>query len=114
MSLIYCVLLIAQRDDSEAQLVSEALAVHAVEVAWIDTADFPSRLGLIATPGASHPGWLHSVDGEIDLALVRSVYRRSPAVFGLTEGMSDPERRFALMEAVQGIGGVLAAWGASG
>lgn len=109
MSLKDCVLLIAERDDSEAQLVVDALAVHTVEVSWIDTADFPSRLGLVATPGASHPGWLRSADGEIDLALVRSVYRRSPAVFGLADGMSAPERRFALMEAVQGIGGVLAA-----
>lgn len=104
-----CVLLIAERDDSEAKLVADALAVHAVEVAWIDTADFPSRLSLVATPGGSHPGWLRSADGEIDLALVRSVYRRSPALFVLADGMSTPERRFALMEAVQGIGGVLAA-----
>ncbi|MGH3753347.1 MAG: hypothetical protein ACRDRP_11725 [Pseudonocardiaceae bacterium] len=102
-------MLIAERDDCEAKLVADALAVHTVEVSWIDTADFPDRLGLVATPGASHPGWLRSADSEIDLALVRSVYRRSPAVFGLADGMSTPERRFALMEAVQGIGGVLAA-----
>jgi ATP-grasp ribosomal peptide maturase len=105
------VLLIAERDDSETKLVADALAVHGVEVFWIDTADFPSRLGLIATPGASHPGWLHSADDKIDLALVRSVYRRSPAVFSLPGGMSAPERHFALMEAVQGVGGVLAALG---
>lgn len=111
MSVKGCVLLIAERDDSEAELVAEALAVQAIEVSWIDTADFPSRLGLVATPGASHPGWLRNADDEIDLALVRSVYRRSPAVFAMADGMSAPERRFALMEAVQGIGGVLAALG---
>lgn len=103
------VLLIAEREDSETKLVAEALAVHAVKVSWIDTADFPSRLGLVATLGALHPGWLRTADGEIDLALVRSVYRRCPAVFGLADGMSAPELRFALMEAVQGVGGVLAA-----
>lgn len=109
MSLRDCVLLIAERDDCETKLVASALAVYAVEVSWIDTADFPSRLGLVATPGASHPGWLRSTDDEIDLALVRSVYRRSPAMFGMADDMSAPERRFALMEAVQGMGGVLAA-----
>lgn len=103
------VLLIADRDDSETKLVAEALAVQSVAISWIDTADFPSRLSLVATPGDSHPGWLHSTDGEIDLALVRSVYRRSPAMFDLADGMSAPERRFALMEAIQGVGGVLAA-----
>lgn len=106
-----CVLLIAKRDDSEAGLVAESLGAHDVEVFWIDTAEFPARLDLIATPGARHPGWLRSQDGEIDLALVRSVYRRSPALFGVDDGMSAPERRFALMEAVQGMGGTLVALG---
>lgn len=106
-----CVLLLAERDDAEAGLVAESLGAYGVEVFWVDTADFPGSLDLIATPGAQHPGWLCSRDGEIDLALVRSVYRRSPALFGVDEGMSAPERRFALMEAVQGMGGALAALG---
>ncbi|MGH3824464.1 MAG: MvdC/MvdD family ATP grasp protein [Pseudonocardiaceae bacterium] len=109
MSLNHKILLIAESDDSETELVAETLTRHAVETCWIDTADFPSRLGLVATPGESHPGRLFSVNREIDLSMVRSVYRRSPAVFRLADDMSAPERRFALMEAIQGLGGVLAA-----
>ncbi|MDQ2708940.1 MAG: hypothetical protein M3Z25_15455 [Actinomycetota bacterium] len=101
-----CVLVIADPDDGEAGLVQNALTESVV---WIDTADFPERLGLVATPDRSHPGWLHHGDQVIDLGAVSAVYRRSPGVFGLDEGMSEPERRFALMEAVQGIGGVLSA-----
>jgi hypothetical protein len=105
------VLLIAERDDAEARLVAGSLSAHDVEVCWVDTSEFPARLDLIATPGEKHPGWLRSRDSEIDLALVRSVYRRSPALCGVDDGMSSPERRFALMEAVQGMGGALMALG---
>jgi hypothetical protein len=104
-----CVLLIAEREDAEAGLVAESLDAYGVEVFWVNTADFPRSLDLIATPGVKHPGWLRSRDGEIDLALVHSVYRRSPALFSVEDGMSAPERRFALMEAVQGMGGALIA-----
>lgn len=109
MSSSTCVLLIAERDDAEAGLVAESLGAHDVEAFWVDTSEFPARLDLIATPGAKHPGWLRSRDGQIDLALVRSVYRRSPALFSVDDDMSAPERRFALMEAVQGMGGALMA-----
>jgi ATP-grasp ribosomal peptide maturase len=104
-----CILLIASPGDAEAGLVYKALQTRGVDPLWIDTANFPNRLGLVATPGSAHPGWLRSGDRNLDLALVRSVYRRSPAVFELAEGMSAPERRFAMMEAVQGMGGALAA-----
>lgn len=104
-----CILLIASSGDAETSLVYEVLQARAVDSLWIDTADFPQRLSLAATPGSTHPGWLHSGNRDLDLALVRSVYRRSPAVFELAEGMSAPEHRFAMMEAVQGMGGVLGA-----
>jgi hypothetical protein len=41
--------------------------------------------------------------------MVHSVYRRSPAIFRLADDTSAPERRFALMEAIHGVGGLLAA-----
>jgi len=104
-----CILVIAERGDAEAGLVVEALDIRGADVLWIDTADFPGRLGLIVTPGSAHPGWLRTENRDLDLAQVRSVYRRSPAVFEFSDGMSAPERRFALMEAVQGVGGALAA-----
>ncbi|HKR48609.1 MAG TPA: hypothetical protein VJT72_03325, partial [Pseudonocardiaceae bacterium] len=43
------------------------------------------------------------------LELVCSVYRRSPARFAFPDGMSAPERRFAALESVYGVGGVLSA-----
>lgn len=104
------ILLIAEPGDEESNLVAEALvAVHDAVVFRVDTADFPRRLGLAATVGTEHPGWLRSEDGVLHLSHVRSVYRRSPAAFEFAEGMSAPEKRFALMEAVQGLGGALGA-----
>jgi hypothetical protein len=60
MSPNHKILLIAEPDDPETRLVADALVHHAVKARWIDTADFPSHLGLVATPGASHPGRLLS------------------------------------------------------
>jgi len=103
-----CVLLIADPEDVEADFVAVALAERSCLVVRIDTADFPQRLGLAATPGQRHPGWLRVDDRLVDLGAIRAVYRRSPGVFGLDGEMSGPERRFAMMEAIQGIGGALA------
>lgn len=104
------VLVIADPDDREADLVTAALRARSVEFAWIDTADFPERLGLTFTAGTGNvAGLLHLPDGTIlDLDTIEAVYRRSPGMFGLDDGMSAPERRFALMEAIQGFGGALA------
>ncbi len=109
MSDVALVMVIAERDDAEAELVAKELAACGVDVRWIDTADFPYQLALVATPGAAEPGWLIAEGKQIDLGRLRGVYRRSPAMFGVDQGMSSPERRFALMEAVQGVGGALAA-----
>lgn len=49
------ILLIAAPADAEASLVAEALEARGADALWIDTADFPSRLGLIVTPGSAHP-----------------------------------------------------------
>lgn len=54
------VLVIAEPDDAEAGLVHRALLERSVDVIRFDTADFPEHLELVATPGAAHPGWLHT------------------------------------------------------
>lgn len=100
------VLLIADPDDAEADLVSNEL-VRSVRVIRMDTADFPQLIALAATPGSKAPGWVRVGETTIELSSVGAVYRRSPGVFGLDEMMSDAEQRFAMMEAVQGMGGVL-------
>jgi ATP-grasp ribosomal peptide maturase len=104
------VLVIAQAQDGTADLVVDALLARGAEVARIDTADFPGVLSLAATPDRiDSPGWLCVRGRRIDLESVCSVYRRSPARFAFREGMSAPERRFATLESVYGLGGVLSA-----
>lgn len=103
-------LVIAQVGDGTADLVIDALVARGAVVARIDTADFPSALSLAATPDRiDSPGWLCARGQRVDLGLVRSVYRRSPARFVFPDGMSAPERRFATLESVYGLGGVLCA-----
>ncbi|MGH3686865.1 MAG: ATP-grasp ribosomal peptide maturase [Pseudonocardiaceae bacterium] len=104
------VLVIAQAQDGTADLVVDALLTRGAEIARIDTADFPDTLSLAATPDRiDSPGWLCARGRRIDLELVRSVYRRSPARFAFPDGMSAPERQFATLESVYGLGGVLSA-----
>jgi ATP-grasp ribosomal peptide maturase len=104
------VLVIAQALDGTADLVVDALLARGAEVARIDTADFPGALSLAATPDRiDSPGWLCVRGRRIDLELVCSVYRRSPARFAFPVGMSVPERRFATLESVYGLGGVFSA-----
>lgn len=103
-------LVVAQALDGTADLVVDAIVARGVEVARIDTADFPGALSLAATPDRiDSPGWLCARGRRIDLELVCSVYRRHPARFAFPDGMSAPERRFATLESVYGLGGVLCA-----
>lgn len=103
-------LVLAQAQDETADLVVEALLALQADVARIDTADFPGLLSLAATPERiDSPGWLRSHGRRIDLASVCSVYRRQPGHFAFPTGISAPERRFAVLESVCGLGGVLAA-----
>ncbi len=104
------VLVIAQEQDSTADLVVAAVSARGVDVARMDTADFPGALSLAARPAdMDRPGWLWLRGRRVGLGAVVSVYRRSPAQFGFPDGMSGPERRFATVESVFGLGGVLAA-----
>lgn len=104
------VLVVAQAQDATADLVIDALLVRGVDVARIDTADFPGSLSLAAKPERlDSPGWLCSRGRRIDLASVSSVYRRQPAQFAFPTGMSAPEQRFATLECTYGLGGVLSA-----
>ena len=104
------VLVLAQAQDWTADLVVDALLGREVDVARIDTGDFPGSLSVVATPErVSAPGWLRYRDRRIDLASVFSVYRRQPAQFVFPAGMSAPERRFATLESTYGLGGVLCA-----
>lgn len=104
------VLVIAQAGDSTADRVVAELHRRPVEVARVDTADFPTTVQVTGRMDLlDRPGWLAVDGGRVDLASVRSVYRRHPARFGFPEQMSDPERRFATLESLAGMGGLLTA-----
>jgi ATP-grasp ribosomal peptide maturase len=104
------VLVIAQGEDATADLVVAVLRARGAEVARMDTGDFPRRLSLAVAPDRiDAPGYLCTEHDLIDLAAVRSVYRRNAARFSFPDGMSGPEERFATLESVYGLGGVLAA-----
>ncbi len=104
------VLVVAQAQDATADLVVDALLARGIDVARIDTADFPGLMSLAATPDrVDSPGWLCSRERRIDLASVCSVYRRQPAQFAFPAGLSAPEQRFATLECTYGLGGVLSA-----
>jgi hypothetical protein len=57
----------------------------------------------------TRPGGLRVRGRQIDLERVCSVYRRHPAHFTFPDEMSVAERRFATLESVYGLGGVLSA-----
>jgi len=103
------VLILAQATDDTTDTVTEVLRARGVGFVRIDTADFPLSVELSAMPDRlDSPGWL-CVDGrEMPLASVCSVYRRHPAQFTFPSDMSGPEKRFATLESVAGLGGVLA------
>lgn len=104
------VLVLAQGDDDAAERVTNALAQRKVWVARVDTADFPSAVSMATRPDQREsPGWLDVCGDRVELGSVRSVYRSHPARFRFPEGMSGPERRFAMLESVYGLGGVFAA-----
>lgn len=103
------VLVIAEADDTSADMVCEALQQRGRSLFRLDTADFPQRASFAASPtAAAGTGYLETEHGLMGLSAVGSVYRCSPAQFEFAPEMSGPERRFATMEAVFGFGGVLA------
>jgi len=67
------VLVIVQAQDGTADLIVDSLLARSVDVARINTADFPGALSLVATPERiDSPGWLCVRGRRIDLASVCS------------------------------------------
>src|SRR5262245_20305378 len=102
------VLMLAEQDDGEAVYVSDALAMRGAQVAWFDTAWFPAQASISARLGRG--GWRGEIttpDGAVRLEEVTAVYYRQSQPFTFPETMSEPERRFATVEARFGFGGLL-------
>ncbi|MBX6767087.1 MAG: hypothetical protein IRY90_08040, partial [Actinomadura rubrobrunea] len=101
------VLVIAERGDGEAEYVADAVARRDVPVVWFDTAWFPTRASV--TGRLARDGWhaeIATPDGVVRLRDVMAVYYRQPQPFSLPDGLSEPERRFATVEARFGLGGL--------
>jgi ATP-grasp ribosomal peptide maturase len=101
------VLMLASQDDGEAVYVADALAMRGVRVMWFDTAWFPAQASVSARLGRG--GWHGQIitpDGTVQLEEVTAVYYRQPQPFTFPASLSEPERRFATIEARFGFGGV--------
>ncbi|MFI0450617.1 MvdC/MvdD family ATP grasp protein [Actinomadura sp. 6N118] len=103
----HTVLMLAEHDDGEAVYVSDALAMRGARVVHFDTAWFPSRAGVSARLGLN--GWhgeITTPDGVVRLEDVTAVYYRQSQPFTFPKSLSEPERRFATVEARFGFGGL--------
>lgn len=101
------VLMLAEHDDGEAVYVSNALTTRGVSVVWFDTSWFPARAGFSTRLGRD--GWSGQVttpEGTVRLETIQAVYYRQSQPFSFPERLSEPERRFATVEARFGLGGV--------
>jgi ATP-grasp ribosomal peptide maturase len=104
------VLVLTGPDDPTADAVIAALAAHPVQVARIDTGDFPAHMRMSATNvGKGWMGRLRIDRVTVDLEQVRSVYYRRPTRFTFPDGLSEADRIYGAVEARLGLGGVLSA-----
>lgn len=104
------VLMLAERDDGEAVYVSDALLARGARVVWFDTAWFPSHASVSARLGWD--GWYGTIttpEGAVRLETITAAYYRQSQPFSFPEPLSEPERRFATVEARFGFGGMFMA-----
>jgi hypothetical protein len=101
------VLILSEHEDPEAAYVADALTTRSTPLIWFDTASFPSRATVTAQLGPS--GWhgeINSPDGTVHLDDIAAVYYRQPQPFTFSPTLSQPEQRFATVEARFGFGGL--------
>lgn len=91
-------------DDMVRRLVDHDTEVHRVNTAW-----FPTQLGLAAELcGGAWVGELRTPSRTVELERVTAVWWRSPAAFTFPAEWNSVERQHAHHEARFGLGGVLA------
>ncbi|MGH3875299.1 MAG: MvdC/MvdD family ATP grasp protein [Pseudonocardiaceae bacterium] len=102
------VLIVSGRDDWSAKQVATQLETRMFPYAWLDPADFPTRVGITARLGRGWTGEVATPDGVFCWEEITAVFYRRPRDFDMPSSMSGPERRFARAQARVGLGGVLA------
>jgi ATP-grasp ribosomal peptide maturase len=102
--------LVLTRDlDPTADHVVGALGERGVEVHRINTAWFPTRLGVTAELRGDR--WVGELRGQrrvVDLEKIEAVWYRAPEAYQFPPELTPTERHHANMEAKYGLGGVLA------
>jgi hypothetical protein len=95
-------------DDEEARYVADALAKRGARTVWFDTAWFPAQASITAELRSD--GWRTQImtpEGAFGLEDIGAVYYRQSQPFTFAHPMSEPEHRFATIEARFGLGGLL-------
>lgn len=105
------VLVVTEIDDVTADLViTELNRRGGSEVVRVDPGDFPHDVHLAASLGTATGQWqgrLATASREVDLSAVAAVYWRRPSVYRFP-GLEAQDADFALAQAREGFGGVLA------
>lgn len=102
------VLVLADDFDPSADAMIVEMDRRDVPVVRLNTEWFPQRMKLDAK--FISDGWVGTLSTEersIELADIRSVWRRSPTTFRFPAGLTAPERQHAHTEAKLGLGGIL-------
>jgi ATP-grasp ribosomal peptide maturase len=103
------VLILAPELDISADRMVTELGARGVPVFRVDTAWFPASMTVDACLVDGHwAGTLATRHRTVELSDVRSVFYRTPTVFGFPRELSPAERGHAFLEAKFGLGGVLA------
>jgi len=106
------VLIVSGRGDWSAEQVAKQLEGRGCAYSWLDPADFPQRMQVMARLGHTRlgRGWQGEVqtpDGIFFWEDISAVFYRRPRDFDMPSAMSGPEQRFARAQARVGLGGVL-------
>jgi ATP-grasp ribosomal peptide maturase len=103
------VLILAREFDPTADAVVAELTAREVPVFRTDLSEFPTRLKLTAElKRGTWTGKLWNSHREVELAGLRSIWRRNPSTYSFPATMTASEQDFAHREAKLGLGGVLA------
>lgn len=103
------VMLLAPPADGEARYVAAELRRRGRTASWLDLSQFPQHVSVDARLGPD--GWegrIVTASDVIDLHDIEAIYSHHSEPFELPGGLNEPERRFAMVEARFGLGGILA------
>lgn len=103
------ILVLTASDDFTADYIVAELNERGVPVFRCNPSQFPLELQMVARLGVQWDGLLVLQDREVRLSEIRCCYYRRPTAFTFSPELSEPERRWARLEARAGFGGVLTA-----